>query len=181
MPNRLGLPVQQRSDAAADAGGARAVVLHQLDAPLADARTPRERDGGGGARELYVYDTPPSALSTRSLLCAAGAGLGYYRRARFLREGARYAVEHTGGQLPQTADALLKVPGIGPYTAASVSSIAFGQQRAAVDGNVIRVLSRIYAHLQAEPAKAAAVREMQAAVRPSTPISRRRPYTPLAG
>jgi adenine-specific DNA glycosylase len=68
-------------------------------------------------------------------------------------------VEHTGGQLPQTADALLKVPGIGPYTAASVSSIAFGQQRAAVDGNVIRVLSRIYAHLQVEPAKAAVNRQ----------------------
>lgn len=94
---------------------------------------------------------------------AAWAGLGYYRRARYLLDGARYAAAHTGGRLPSTAAELLKVPGIGAYTAAAVSSIAFGQRSGAVDGNVVRVLSRLHACLQPEPAKAAAVREMQAA------------------
>ena len=103
------------------------------------------------------------AVATTEEVNAAWAGLGYYRRARFLLEGARYAAANTGGQLPSTSAALLKVPGIGPYTAASVSSIAFGEACAAVDGNVSRVVSRLHACRQAEPAKAAAVREMQAA------------------
>lgn len=68
------------------------------------------------------------------------AGLGYYRRARFLVEGAKYIVEQQGGKMPRTPEGLLKVPGIGAYTAAAVSSIAFGHCAAAVDGNVIRVV-----------------------------------------
>ena len=101
--------------------------------------------------------------ATEEEVNGAWAGLGYYRRARYLLDGAKYAAASTGGRLPGTAAELLKVPGIGPYTAASVSSIAFGERSAAVDGNVVRVLSRLHARLQTEPAKAAAVREMQAA------------------
>ena len=97
---------------------------------------------------------------------AQWAGLGYYRRARFLLQGARYCVAHTGGELPSTAAELLRVPGIGAYTSASVSSIAFGQTSAAVDGNVVRVISRLHALAQDNPTSSAAVKEMQRLVRP---------------
>jgi A/G-specific adenine glycosylase len=103
------------------------------------------------------------AEATEDEVVSSWAGLGYYRRARFLLQGARYAAAYTSGLLPTSPAALMRVPGIGPYTAASVASIAYGERVAAVDGNVVRVLSRLYAHLQAEPAKAAATREMQAA------------------
>jgi A/G-specific adenine glycosylase len=70
------------------------------------------------------------------------AGAGYYRRARSLHRLAQ-AVAETG--LPRTAAALEDLPGIGPYTAAAVASIAFGEPVAAVDGNVRRVLARLFA------------------------------------
>jgi A/G-specific adenine glycosylase len=71
----------------------------------------------------------------------AWQGLGYYRRARNLHAGARFVVEQLGG-LPASAEAWRSVPGVGPYTAGAIASIAFGEPVAAVDGNVIRVLSR---------------------------------------
>ncbi|KAK4750846.1 hypothetical protein SAY87_004328 [Trapa incisa] len=72
------------------------------------------------------------------------AGLGYYRRARFLLEGAKMIV--TGGEgFPRTVAQLLKVPGIGEYTAGAIASIAFKEVVPAVDGNVIRVLARLKA------------------------------------
>jgi A/G-specific adenine glycosylase len=71
------------------------------------------------------------------------AGLGYYRRARYLLDGAKYVVDNFSGKLPTTADDLRKIPGVGPYTAAAVASIAFGQRSAVVDGNVVRVLCRL--------------------------------------
>lgn len=70
------------------------------------------------------------------------AGLGYYRRAKNLHEGAK-KVKEDGGKLPSDADSLRKIPGIGPYTAGAISSIAFDQPEPVVDGNVIRVFSRI--------------------------------------
>ncbi|MGI6108063.1 MAG: A/G-specific adenine glycosylase [Lachnospiraceae bacterium] len=70
-------------------------------------------------------------------------GLGYYSRARNLKKAAAVCRERFGGKLPGNYDDLLALPGIGPYTAGAVSSIAYGEKRAAVDGNVIRVLSRI--------------------------------------
>ncbi|XP_031281623.1 adenine DNA glycosylase-like [Pistacia vera] len=69
------------------------------------------------------------------------AGLGYYRRARFLSEGAKMIVAEGGG-FPGTVSALRKVPGIGNYTAGAIASIAFKEVVPVVDGNVIRVLSR---------------------------------------
>ena len=74
----------------------------------------------------------------------AWQGLGYYNRARNLLAAARAVVEHHGGQFPQTAQALRQLPGVGPYTSAAISSICFGEPAAAVDGNVIRVLSRLF-------------------------------------
>jgi A/G-specific adenine glycosylase len=74
----------------------------------------------------------------------AWEGLGYYRRARNLHALAR-AVTERGGALPQSETELLALPGIGPYTAAAVGSIAFGLPLAVVDGNVMRVLARVLA------------------------------------
>ncbi len=74
------------------------------------------------------------AAATEEEVNAAWAGLGYYRRARFLLQGAKFAVQTGEDKLPSTVPELLRVPGIGPYTAAAVASIAFGQRAAAVDG-----------------------------------------------
>ena len=71
-------------------------------------------------------------------------GLGYYSRARALHQGAQFIMQHHGGILPSERDALLKVKGIGPYTAGAILSFAFHQKAAAVDGNVLRVISRLF-------------------------------------
>eukprot|EP01133_Synstelium_polycarpum_P016015 gene16015-19061_t len=73
------------------------------------------------------------------------AGLGYYRRASNLHTAAKTLVEENAGKIPDTAELLAKVRGIGPYTAGAISSIAFGRVEPLVDGNVIRVLSRLRA------------------------------------
>jgi A/G-specific adenine glycosylase len=71
-------------------------------------------------------------------------GLGYYSRARNLHAGAQYVVKRFGGTLPASADQLLTVPGIGPYTAGAIASTAFGERAPLVDGNVMRVLARLF-------------------------------------
>ena len=76
---------------------------------------------------------------------AAWAGLGYYARARNLLKCARVVVAEHDGRLPETEAALLKLPGIGPYTAAAIAAIAFGRRAVVVDGNVERVITRLYA------------------------------------
>ena len=75
----------------------------------------------------------------------AWAGLGYYARARNLHACARVVAGQLGGRFPETVDELRKLPGIGPYTAGAIAAIAFGKPHAAVDGNVERVISRLYA------------------------------------
>lgn len=72
-------------------------------------------------------------------------GLGYYNRARNLQKTARIVVEEYGGRLPDSFEQLLKLPGIGTYTAGAIASIAYGIPVPAVDGNVLRVLSRVLA------------------------------------
>lgn len=71
-------------------------------------------------------------------------GLGYYSRARNLHKAAKVVVMDYGGKLPETAEALKKLPGIGRYTAAAVASMAFGRDAAALDGNIRRVYARIF-------------------------------------
>ncbi|MFA5765763.1 MAG: A/G-specific adenine glycosylase [Bacilli bacterium] len=71
-------------------------------------------------------------------------GLGYYGRAKNLKKAARMVVEQYEGVLPNTAVELMNLPGIGPYTAGAIASIAYNKQIPAVDGNVMRVISRIY-------------------------------------
>jgi A/G-specific adenine glycosylase len=75
---------------------------------------------------------------------AAWAGLGYYTRARNLVKCARVVTEELGGNFPPTEEGLIRLPGIGPYTAAAVAAIAFGAPATVVDGNVDRVMVRLF-------------------------------------
>ena len=76
------------------------------------------------------------------LLC--WQGLGYYTRARKIHECAKVLVEKYEGQLPSDRAELLKLPGIGPYSASSIAAFAFNAPETVVDGNVIRVIARLY-------------------------------------
>ncbi len=72
-------------------------------------------------------------------------GLGYYSRARNLHKTAKIVEEKHGGQFPPSYDGLIELPGVGPYTAAAIASIAFGEPRPVLDGNVFRVVARVFA------------------------------------
>ncbi len=72
-------------------------------------------------------------------------GLGYYARARNAHQAAQFIVRERNGRFPDTLDGLRSLPGVGPYTAAAVGSLAYGLDAAVVDGNVIRVVTRIFA------------------------------------
>ena len=93
------------------------------------------------ARWPTVHDL---AAADDADVMAEWAGLGYYARARNLLKCARAVVAEHGGAFPADHSALLKLPGIGPYTAAAVSSIAFDLAHAVLDGNVERVMARLY-------------------------------------
>lgn len=71
-------------------------------------------------------------------------GLGYYARARNMHQAARMIVNESGGRFPDTYESIRKLPGVGPYTAAAVLSIAYGLPYAVLDGNVARVLARVF-------------------------------------
>jgi len=88
-------------------------------------------------------DVPALASAPEQELLAAWAGLGYYSRARNLQKAARAIVKLP--HFPREYEALLELPGVGDYTAAAVASIAFGKPHAVLDGNVLRVLSRMLA------------------------------------
>jgi A/G-specific adenine glycosylase len=75
---------------------------------------------------------------------AAWSGLGYYRRARMMHQAAKVVVNEHHGIFPRTAEELRKLPGIGEYTSSAIASIAFGEPVAVVDGNVERVLLRVF-------------------------------------
>ncbi|NNC38658.1 MAG: A/G-specific adenine glycosylase [Hyphomonadaceae bacterium] len=84
------------------------------------------------------------AEAQRDDILAAWAGLGYYARARNLHKCANTVIAEYGGCFPNSETKLLKLPGIGPYTAAAIASICFDQPATVVDGNVERVISRVY-------------------------------------
>jgi A/G-specific adenine glycosylase len=100
---------------------------------------------------------------------AAWAGLGYYARARNLLACARVVVQEHGGAFPDDEAALLRLPGVGPYTAAAIASIAFGKHAVVVDGNVERVISRLFA---VETPMPAAKSELKARAATLTPVLR---------
>jgi len=83
------------------------------------------------------------ANASEELLLALWEGLGYYNRVRNMKRAAVIVVERHGGELPAHFDALLALPGVGRYTAGAIASIAFGLPYPAVDGNVLRVFSRL--------------------------------------
>src|SRR4051794_26191743 len=99
-------------------------------------------------------------------LMAAWAGLGYYARARNLLACARIVAAEHKGRFPDDEGALRKLPGIGAYTAAAIAAIAFGKRAVAVDGNVERVVSRLYAVKTPLPAARTEIRARADAMTP---------------
>jgi A/G-specific adenine glycosylase len=98
--------------------------------------------------EAFVAAFPDLASLARAgeeEVLARWSGLGYYHRARNLHRGARHVVARHGGRFPRSLDAALAVPGVGLYTASAVLSIAHGVPLPVVDGNVRRVLARLFA------------------------------------
>jgi len=93
-------------------------------------------------------------------------GLGYYARARNMHRCAREVSERLGGRFPDTEDGLRALPGIGPYTAAAIAAIAFGRPASVVDGNVERVIARLYAVEAPLPGAKAALADLAAGLAP---------------
>jgi A/G-specific adenine glycosylase len=96
-------------------------------------------------RFLERFPTVRSLAKAREAdVLALWSGLGYYGRARNLRDAASLLVREHAARLPEETAALRRLPGIGAYTAGAIASVAFGRPAAAVDGNVVRVLARIH-------------------------------------
>lgn len=109
-------------------------------------------------RFLGVFPTVRRlAAARRERVLALWAGLGYYQRARNLHRAAQEIVRKHAGPFPTSLEAALALPGVGPYTARAVLSIACGQPHAVVDGNVARVLARLF-RLRLEGSQAARAR-----------------------
>jgi A/G-specific adenine glycosylase len=101
---------------------------------------------------------------------AAWAGLGYYARARNLHACARAVVEQHGGRFPADEAALRKLPGIGDYTAAAISAIAFGKRAMPVDGNIERVVARLFTVTTPLPEAKPKIRALAEGLAPATRI-----------
>jgi A/G-specific adenine glycosylase len=116
------------------------------------------------ARLLARFPTLAALAAAREEeVLALWGGLGYYARGRNLHAAAREALRRHGG-LPASLDALRALPGFGPYTAGAVASIAFAIPAAAVDGNVARVLARLFL-VEGDPAAAATRARLDALAR----------------
>jgi A/G-specific adenine glycosylase len=97
------------------------------------------------SRFLETFPRPRDlAAASRQEVLAVWSGLGYYRRAENLHRAARLLMREHRAAVPRDYDALRSLPGIGPYTAGALMSIAFGQPCPAVDGNARRVLARVF-------------------------------------
>ena len=106
------------------------------------------------------------AAAPQEAVLQAWAGLGYYSRARNLHAGAQAVVALHGGRFPGAEAELRKLPGIGAYTAAAIAAIAFGERAAAVDGNVERVVTRLFTVEEPLPKARPAVRALTEALVP---------------
>ncbi len=93
----------------------------------------------------HFPDVKKLAGAREELILKLWQGLGYYTRARNMLIAAKQVCTEFGGRIPESYSELRKLKGIGPYSAAAISSICFNEQRAVLDGNVMRVLSRIFA------------------------------------
>ncbi|HXH38805.1 MAG TPA: A/G-specific adenine glycosylase [Thermoanaerobaculia bacterium] len=100
-----------------------------------------------GYFERFMTRFPSVAALARASVhdvTAAWSGLGYYRRARMLRDGAIDVVTRFGGTIPKTVDELVSIAGIGRYTAGAIASIAHGRRAPIVDGNITRIVARLF-------------------------------------
>lgn len=97
----------------------------------------------------------------------AWAGLGYYARARNLHKCACFVADELGGVFPDTEEGLLKLPGVGPYTAAAIAAIAFDRPATVVDGNIERVISRFFALTEPLPGVKPEIKRHTASLTPS--------------
>lgn len=111
------------------------------------------------------------AAAEQNAVLAAWAGLGYYARARNLHACAQVVVQQYQGQFPLYYDDLLKLPGIGAYTAAAIATICAGQRVAVVDGNVMRVIARVFALDRLKPKLEHEVRARLTPLIPSDPAA----------
>ena len=111
-------------------------------------------------------DVAALAAAPLDAVLSAWAGLGYYSRARNLHACARHIVEVFGGQFPNTEVGLRTLPGVGPYTAAAIAAIAFDRRAVVVDGNVERVMARLFAIGAPLPQARPALRAAMDAVTP---------------
>lgn len=124
-------------------------------------------------RFVHRFPTPASfATANDDDLFAAWRGLGYYRRARLLREGARAVVAEHGGRVPDRVETLAELPGVGAYTCGAIASIAFDHATPAIDGNVERVFAR-HAGIRVDVRAAAARARIRGLV--DERLDRRRP------
>jgi A/G-specific adenine glycosylase len=112
-------------------------------------------------------DVQALAAADNAEVMRAWAGLGYYARARNLIACARKVVADHGGRFPAEEAALRTLPGIGTYTAAAIAAIAFGQRAVVVDGNVERVVARLFAVAAPLPAGRKRLRELAARLTPN--------------
>lgn len=112
-------------------------------------------------------DVRALAAANDADVMAAWAGLGYYSRARNLLACARAVVDRYDGIFPTDEASLLRLPGIGPYTAAAIAAIAFQQPATVVDGNVERVVSRLFAVSTPIPQARPELRALAAGLTPS--------------
>ena len=109
-------------------------------------QTQTETVKGYYARFLERFpDVFALAAAPEEAVLKLGEGLGYYSRARNLHAAARYVAGELGGAFPNTAEGLRGLPGVGPYAANAIASIAYGEAAPALDGNQARVLSRVLA------------------------------------
>jgi A/G-specific adenine glycosylase len=108
------------------------------------------------------------ALSSAPLddVLAAWAGLGYYSRARNLHKCAQVVARDYAGRFPSSVSELQELPGIGPYTAAAIAAIAFGEPATPVDGNIERVVARLFAVRQPLPAAKTELKRLAATLTP---------------
>jgi len=107
------------------------------------------------------------AAANRDDILKAWAGLGYYARARNLHACARVVAEDHSGTFPATEKGLRALPGVGAYTAAAVAAIAFGEKATPVDGNIVRVTSRLFAVDEPMPKARSEIERLTAMLTPA--------------
>jgi A/G-specific adenine glycosylase len=112
-------------------------------------------------------DVASLAAAELGEVLAAWAGLGYYARARNLHACAREVMGRHGGRFPMAESELRKLPGIGDYTAAAIAAIAFGAQATPVDGNIERVVARLFAVATPLPAAKAEIKQLALGLTPA--------------